>query len=84
MVVVDYLGEKIEIEGFPQTFADFNGWVRSRFGLCVSDKISYRNLSDQGEFKYISCHVFIEIMKIIYILNCFILFRNYTKWNDAL
>jgi hypothetical protein len=48
MVVIDYLGEKIELESIPQTFADFNGWVISRFGISIKEKISYRNLSDKG------------------------------------
>jgi hypothetical protein len=49
MVVIDYLGEKIELESIPQTFADFNGWIISRFGISIKEKISYRNLSDQGD-----------------------------------
>jgi hypothetical protein len=46
MVVVDYLGEKIKLESIPQTFADFNAWVISRFGISIKEQISYRNLSD--------------------------------------
>lgn len=48
-ITVVYLDEKVEVESFPQSFSDFNSWVRSRFGLKITDKISFRNIGGSGE-----------------------------------
>jgi hypothetical protein len=67
MVVVDYLGEKVKLESIPQTFADFNGWVISRFGISISEKISYRNLSDQGKSQYTIAIFMISYTYVIFV-----------------
>ena len=48
VVTVAYVNEKVEVESSPQSFSDFNSWVRSRFGLKSTDKISFRNFSGAG------------------------------------
>lgn len=49
IVTIVYEKEKIQVESFPQSFCDFDGWVRSRFGFSSKEKISYRNSSGNGK-----------------------------------
>ena len=50
LVTVLCLGEKIRIDSSPQSFSDFNSWVRARFGVATTDKISFKNLSGTGKY----------------------------------
>ena len=52
LVTVAYINEKVEVESSPQSFSDFNSWVRSRFGLKSTDKISFRNFAGAGMSKH--------------------------------
>ena len=49
VVTVICSGEKVRIDGSPQSFSDFNSWVRVRFSLADTNKLSFRNLSGTGE-----------------------------------
>jgi hypothetical protein len=49
IVTIVYKEEKIQVESFPQSFCDLDGWVRSRFGFSTTERISYRNCGGKGK-----------------------------------
>ena len=49
VLTVVHREEKIDVDSYPQSFCDFDGWVRSRFGLHPTDKIRYLNGQGKGD-----------------------------------
>lgn len=49
VLTVVHREEKIDVDSYPQSFCDFDGWVRSRFGLHATDKIRYLNGQGKGD-----------------------------------
>ena len=47
-VTVIYGDEKVQLDSAPQSFNDFDSWVRSRFGFPTVDRTSYLNSIGKG------------------------------------